>query len=85
LNSLLAGSCDETLSSRIYREARAAEARGDLHNGWWIAEDLVNYLFFWDIGKYGEKHCQLANMVELMGGHMPKGHGQKLSGRLRSG
>jgi len=32
----------------------------------------VNFLFSFDKGKNGERHCELAYMIEMVGGHMPK-------------
>jgi hypothetical protein len=66
LNSLLRGSCDETLSSRTYRMAR-------IKGGNWAKfERLVNTLFWFDRGTLGQRHCQLAYDVEMRHGHMPK-------------
>ena len=78
LNALTRGSCDETLSSRAYR--RAGDQRSGVKEGmaWICFEALVNALFFWDVGPHGEKHCQLANMVELLGGHLPKSMARNL-------
>lgn len=63
LNSLLAGYCDETLSSRAFRENHK------------IAEKLINTLFFWDKQETPEgviRHCQLAYYGELMMEHFPR-------------
>lgn len=66
LNAILAGSCDETLSSRIYRMAR-------IKGGAWSSfERLVNALFWRDRGAMGRRHCELAYLVEMRHGHMPK-------------
>lgn len=65
-NAALGGSCDETLSSRAYRMARLGKP------GWVTFEDLVDRLFWFDKGWYGERHCELAYMVEMRRGHMPK-------------
>ena len=78
LNSLLGGSCDETLSSRAYRMARLSEERNDFPSLWCDFEQLVDWLFWFDKGPKGEGHCQLANMVELAGGHMPKAMARQL-------
>lgn len=77
LNALLAGSCDETLSSRTYRKAREAEERG-APTLWCDFEVVVDALFFWDKGGNGERHCQLANMAEMMAAHMPKAMALKM-------
>lgn len=71
VNAILADSRDETLSSRIYRKAREAEERGQPRL-WCDAEVIVNALFFWDESINGEGHCQLANVVEMIAGHLPK-------------
>lgn len=65
LNSLLAGSCDETLSSRIHRRASS-------HKGWAVFEKLVNRMFWFDVDKEGRRHCELAYLVEMRRGHLPK-------------
>lgn len=65
LNSLLCGSCDETLSSRTYRMAR-------IKGGNWAKfERLVNALFWRDVVG-NQRHCELSYLVEMAGGHMPK-------------
>ena len=30
------------------------------------------------VGPHGERHCQLANIVELLGGHLPKSMARNL-------
>jgi hypothetical protein len=64
-NSILGGSCDETLSSRTHRKAQSSTA-------WAAFEELVDLIFWWDRDSQGRKHCELAYMVEMVGGHMPK-------------
>ena len=69
-NSLLGGSCDETLSSRTFRLARLNRPL------WVLFEKFVNNLFFWDYVKAGNskiRHCELSYEVEMRCGHMPKG------------
>jgi hypothetical protein len=70
-NSLLRGSCDETLSSRTYRMAR-------IKGGNWARfERLVNAIFWRDVvGR--QRHCELSYLVEMVGGHMPKAMRRKL-------
>lgn len=65
LNALLGGSPDETLSSRTYRRSQS-------NQGWRVAEKVIDILFFFDKGKNGEGHCELAYLVEMAHGHMPK-------------
>ena len=62
LNAVTGGFADETLSSRIYREARAGR------RGWVAAEKCVNHLFFWQ----GE-HCRRAWLRERQRAHFPVG------------
>ena len=64
-NSVTGGSCDETLSSRTHRRAASSKS-------WAIFEKIVNTAFFLDIDSQGRQHCELAYMVEMVGGHMPK-------------
>jgi hypothetical protein len=66
LNALIGGSCDETLSSRAYRKSRISGG------GWRLFERAVNALFWLDRGSLGQRHCELAYMVEMQRGHMPK-------------
>ena len=72
INALLGGSCDETLSSRTYRMARLGKL------GWTIFEDSVNRWFFWDESKTGQRHCELAYLVEMRRGHMPRAMAREL-------
>jgi hypothetical protein len=65
LNSVLGGSCDETLSSRTHRRAQSSKP-------WATFEKIVNAVFFLDVDSQGRRHCELAYMVEMVGGHMPK-------------
>lgn len=62
LNAVTGGFADETLSSRIYREARAGR------RGWVAAEKCVNHLFFWQDG-----HCRRAWLRERARAHFPSG------------
>ncbi len=64
-NALTGGSCDETLSSRTHRRAQSSDA-------WAVLEELIDFVFFWDMDSQGRRHCELAYMVEMVGGHMPK-------------
>lgn len=64
-NALLAGACDETLSSRTHRRAQS-------HACWAAFELLVNALFWFDQDSIGRRHCELAYLVEMRSGHMPK-------------
>lgn len=65
-NALLAGSCDETLSSRTYRMAQIKAGN------WKRFETLVNALFYRDIDSQGRRHCELSYLVEMQHGHLPK-------------
>lgn len=65
-NALLAGSCDETLSSRTYR---MAQIKG---GNWKRFETLVNTLFYRDVDSQGRRHCELSYLVEMQRGHLPK-------------
>lgn len=62
LNAVTGGFADETLSSRIYREARTGR------RGWVVAEKCVNRLFFWQ-----DEHCRRAWLRERQRTHFPVG------------
>ena len=62
LNAVTGGFADETLSSRIYREARTGR------RGWVVAEKCVNRLFFWQ-----DEHCRRALLRERQRAHFPVG------------
>lgn len=62
LNAVTGGFADETLSSRIYREARTGR------RSWVAAERCVNRLFFWQDG-----HCRRAWLRERERMHFPAG------------
>lgn len=66
LNALLCGSCDETLSSRIYRMSYTKGGK------WMVARRVVDMIFFSDIDSQGRKHCELSYLVEMNHGHTPK-------------
>ena len=62
LNAVTGGFADETLSSRIYREARTGR------RGWVVAEKCVNRLFFWQ-----SEHSRRAWLRERQRAHFPVG------------
>lgn len=71
LNAILKGSCDETLSSRTYRMAQISKQAGKTTGLWIMFEKLVDKVFWLDVGKNGERHCQLSYLVEMERGHLP--------------
>ena len=54
LNALLAGACDETLSSRAYRADRDGKVFGR------IFRPVIDTLFFWQ-----DRHCYLSYLAEV--------------------
>ena len=65
LNSILGGSCDETLSSRAYRQSLT-------NSNWMKFRKVVDRLFWFDVDSSGRKHCELSYIVEMERGHLPK-------------
>lgn len=63
INALLGGYPDETLSSRIYRNACL---KTPVKQRWLIAYKAVNSLFFWQ-----DDHCFLSYLRERSKGHRP--------------
>ncbi len=59
INTLLAGSADETLSARAYRLSR------DRGRHW--PRRVIDALFFWD-----PHHCENAHLSELLRRHLPR-------------
>lgn len=62
LNAVLGGYADETLSSRIWRNASKPKPR----RRWVLALKVVNGLFFWQ-----GNHCREAYEMEQMRRHLP--------------
>lgn len=63
-NTLLAGTPDETLSSRAYR---CGILDSSPKKRWILAHTIINGLFFWQIG-----HCQQAYESEMARVHLSK-------------
>ena len=61
-NTILGGHCDETLSSRCYRNAKK----------YWYAElakIILDFLFL----PFGKNHCEESYKSELNRNHLPEG------------
>lgn len=79
LNTILGGWADETLSARMFRNARLDEAQ-QKRSVWWYAEKLVNALFIWQdwlvkraIRWTGARHCERAYNNEVNRMHFHPG------------
>ena len=69
-NAVLGGWADETLSARMYRNARLDESQGR-RGVWWYAERVTNAAFVWQdwlVQRRGEwtgaRHCERAHINE---------------------